>query len=150
MQWRLLHPRLRDEHGGAARAASRTPRADRCRRRWRSTSAAAARTCASCSAVERAAAGATPGEHPVSAEGAGLDVFGDVTFGIPDRLRASYRTTTYFNTAPDEPMQRWLTVSSRRPGARLRGQGRVRAGRSLRFRDGGRRGARGWDSTRSR
>jgi len=54
----------------------------------------------------------------VSAAGAGLDVYGDVTFGIPDRLRASYRTTTYFNTAPDEPLQRWLTVGA---------DGRVRA-----------------------
>ena len=54
----------------------------------------------------------------MSAAGAGLDVYGDVTFGIPDRLRASYRTTTYFNTAPDEPLQRWLTVGA---------DGRVRA-----------------------
>ncbi len=54
----------------------------------------------------------------MSAAEAGLDVYGDVTFGIPDRLRASYRTTTYFNTAPDEPLQRWLTVGA---------DGRVRA-----------------------
>lgn len=66
----------------------------------------------------------------MSAEGAGLDVFGDVTFGIPDRLRASYRTTTYFNTAPDEPMQRWLSV---RPDGRvLAFAGKVEYGQGVR------------------
>lgn len=66
----------------------------------------------------------------MSAEGAGLDVFGDVTFGIPDRLRASYRTTTYFNTAPDEPMQRWLAVA---PDGRVRAfAGKVEYGQGVR------------------
>jgi isoquinoline 1-oxidoreductase len=45
-------------------------------------------------------------------EADGLEIYGDVTFGIPDRLRASYRTTTYFNTTPDEQMERWLVVRS--------------------------------------
>ncbi len=65
-----------------------------------------------------------------AAAGAGLDVYGDVTFGIPDRLRASYRTTTYFNTAPDEPLQRWLTV---RPDGRvLAFAGKVEYGQGVR------------------
>ncbi len=77
---------------------------------------------------EGGAAGAT--EPAGGLEVGGLAVWGDVTFGIPDRLRASYRTTTYFNTTPDEQMQRWLVV---RPDGRVAAfAGKVEYGQGVR------------------
>lgn len=64
------------------------------------------------------------------AQPAGLEVYGDVTFGIPDRLRGSYRTSTYFNTTPDEPLQRWIAVG---PDGRIAAfAGKVEYGQGVR------------------
>ena len=75
-------------------------------------------------------AAAAEGDGAEGIEVGGLEVWGDVTFGIPDRLRASYRTTTYFNTTPDEQMERWLVV---RPDGRVAAfAGKVEYGQGVR------------------